>query len=75
MYCTVFLVQLVMREGGKGPVEKYCMVLNVKSADANMNDLQASQIFKTIKLRYILVNVNICCDTMLTALRYQQAGA
>jgi hypothetical protein len=30
MYCTVFLVQLVMREGGEEPVEKYCIVLNVK---------------------------------------------
>jgi hypothetical protein len=30
MYCAVFLVQLVMREGGKGPVEKYYIVLNVK---------------------------------------------
>ena len=30
MYCAVFLVQVLMGEDGKGPVEKYCIVLNVK---------------------------------------------
>jgi hypothetical protein len=38
MYYTVFLVQLLMTEAGKEPVEKYCIVLNVKLKDANMND-------------------------------------
>jgi hypothetical protein len=30
MYSAVFLVQLVMGEGGKKPVQKYCILLNVK---------------------------------------------
>ena len=30
MYCAVFLVQLLMGEDGKGPVGKYCIVLNMK---------------------------------------------
>jgi len=30
MYCAVFLVQLLMGEDRKGPVVKYCIVLNVK---------------------------------------------
>ena len=30
MCCAVFLVQLLMGEDGKGHVEKYCIVLNVK---------------------------------------------
>jgi hypothetical protein len=37
MYCTVFLVQLVMREDGKEHVEKYYVLLNVKSDEGNMN--------------------------------------
>jgi len=38
MYCTVFLVQVLMREAAKEPAEKYCLAINVKSEDANMND-------------------------------------
>jgi hypothetical protein len=38
MYYSVFLVQLLMREAGMEPVEKYCIVPNVKLKDANIND-------------------------------------
>jgi hypothetical protein len=40
MYYSLFLVQLLMREGGKKLVEKYCIVLNVKLKDANINDFK-----------------------------------
>ena len=32
----------MMGEGGSEPVEKYYIVLNVKSEDASMDDLQAN---------------------------------
>jgi hypothetical protein len=41
MYYSVLLVQLLMREAGMEPVEKYCIVLNVKLKDANMNDYKS----------------------------------
>ena len=40
MYCIVFLIQLLVREGGEERVEKYYLVLNVECEDANMNRLQ-----------------------------------
>ena len=33
-----FLVQVLMKEAAKEPVEKYCIAVNVKWKDANMND-------------------------------------
>jgi hypothetical protein len=36
MYYSVFLVQLLMKEAEKDHFEQYCIVLNVKSEDANM---------------------------------------
>jgi hypothetical protein len=61
IYCTVFLVQLQIREDGKEPVDKYYIARNLKSEDANMNDSKPLS-FKTIDLRYISRNVSICCD-------------
>jgi hypothetical protein len=37
-----------MREAGKEPVEKYDIVLNVKSEDGNMNDLQAFKLSRQL---------------------------
>ena len=38
MCYPLVLAQLLMREVGKGPVEKYYVVLNVECEDLNMND-------------------------------------
>jgi len=38
MCYLVVLAQLLMREVGNDPVEKYYVLLNVECEDANMND-------------------------------------
>jgi hypothetical protein len=48
IYCTVFVVQLLMGEAGKEPVGTYYIVLNMKSDDANMNDLQFFKISRQL---------------------------
>jgi hypothetical protein len=42
VYCAMVLVQLLMWQAGKEYVEKYCVVINVKSDVANVNDCKPS---------------------------------